>query len=1090
MLSLLLGCESEPFLSSLFAKAHVNMRSVRPTSLLLIGLSANPALLAQPGPHLRGSKERPHRLYQLRCTTPEFCLPRPPFCCLPHVLTAYIVYTCTHILPTRESHTLSLELTAPSCQPTNPQSPARNISLAFRSAASSFPPPYSTSEPSIPLPPLQDERSHSHKHADGPFLPAQPWPRVALASSFTMTTHQLHETLRSASTSSPSHRIQYNHSPSAAVDPPALPKICFPTSSSSDHRPAISPSSSSSSTSSWNSNDVRDRPPTPPTNPTKGFRLPRFSLWGRNTPDTLLSDSASSLSPPANVAAGLNKLQITKQRAQSLNNSTNGQRVSLRADTPSKTTSQPATLSASAAPMPALIFSEPAAASSPMSSPKLGSVWRLGGGLFASSATSNESRKTRPHTADPTTPRDTTIVPPASQFAAWSELMQHGPAPPHRSTTFSSISSASCSSCSRPNVKKIRSQESIRSVASARPTEVEPSTSYSFSSIPPPKATKTKLRSKSKANKEMDFEKVFLAQELHTTSATLPSGSLTRAGSEARSPSLAQNELFATPSPESRRKRASWAARRSTSPQASIDRRSSDLMSSQPRSSITRSSVDQQEGESPSKHADSFPQRGRFDRQLSTSSHLTSASSGTTHSTNASDTVPPKSPILGAGNSGELDQPEDSKAKKAKAATPKRKTYALQFSLDGRYLAAAGSDHVIRVYEVMSSPSERAEEIEVVQSLRPEEACHKKLSSACSQGPCPISRSSTRNEARAGTPELAPVFKSAPIHVFAGHTGDVLDLSWSKNNFLLSCSSDKTAKLWHPNRSDCLCTFTTSAIVSSVDFHPTDDRFFVTGGLDGKLRLWNISARRVQSINDVPGVITAVAFSSSGSSVCVGTHAGTLLTFSCSDVLTYVNTVTVKSAAASKSTQASKITSIQPIKLGASDAETLAAATEEKGDAAPEYMTVTSNDSRVRIYSIASRRLVSRFKSASYLNRSSQIRATASSDSQFIVSGSEDACIHVWSLASNAPLLASLFSGIKRAKPKSDVADNSTWRSWQAGTGSVRCAVFAPAATNELLGMANDPLAQPKGVQSRIVVSTDDSNAIRVWRTDPNGRLV
>lgn len=900
-----------------------------------------------------------------------------------------------------------------------------------------------------------------------------------------MTTPQSNQSIRSASCSSPQRGdVQYNHTPPTPTSkaPPALPRIRFP-STSSESRPAISPSSSASSASSWISNEVRDRPPTPPSNPTKGFRLPRFSLWGRNTPDTLLSDSASSLSPPPNVVAGLDKLHITKQRAHSLQASTNAQRLAFEADSPS----QPLPLPASTAPMPALTFND-SAALSPMSSPKIGTVWRIGGGLFASSSASKEPRKARPQTADPTTPRDTTIVPPASQFAAWSELM-HNPPQPNRSTTFSSISSASCSSGSRPNIKKIRSQESIRSVASARPADLEPSTSYSI--IPAPKPTKTKLRSKSKAGKELDFERVFLAQELHAPcpSSASRAGSIARMGTEPKSPSLAQTEFSATPSPESRRKRASWAARRSTSPQASLDRPSSDMMCSQPRTSITRSSVDHQDGEAQSSYASTFPQRGRIDRQLSTSSHITTASSATT-STNASDTLPPKSPILGANNACELDQPEDAKAKRSKSVTPKRKTYALQFSLDGRYLAAAGSDHLIRVYEVLTSPCERSEELELAQWHRIEETCHKKLASTASQTSCPTTRSNNKN---AHASELAPVFKSTPIHVFAGHAGDVLDLSWSKNNFLLSCSSDKTAKLWHPNRADCLCTFTTSAIVSSVDFHPTDDRFFVTGGLDGKLRLWNISARRVQSISDVPGVITAVAFSSSGSVVCVGTHAGTMLTFTCHDALTHVHTVTVKSTAASKSTQASKITSIQPIKLGVTDAES--SGPPDDSSSAAEYMTVTSNDSRVRIYSIASRRLISRFKSASYLNRSSQIRATASCDSQFIVSGSEDASIHVWSLASNAPLLASLFPGIKRNKPNksADVGDNSTWRSWQAGSGSVRCAVFAPAATNQLLASIGDPLMVQQGSKeppSRIIVSTDDSNAIKVWRTDPAGRLI
>ncbi|KAJ1044764.1 hypothetical protein NDA11_007497 [Ustilago hordei] len=906
-------------------------------------------------------------------------------------------------------------------------------------------------------------------------------------------------------TPSPYDGIQSIQSPSTPKAPQRLLQNRFPSAPSSEARPTITPSTSFSSSSSYASFDVRDILHTPPPNPNKGFRLPRFSLWGQSTPESLLADSTVSLSPPSNVTSNLSKLHVSKERTYSLQSSANDHHLDILAHSDLESSSQAPPMTLPATQMPALTIHE-AGDLLPRTSPKQSSIWRLRGGLFASSSSPSAhetSLKGLAQTADPTIPRDTAIVPPPSRFAACSEVLQ-GPTPPNRSTTFSSISSASCSSSSRPDLKKIRSQESIRSAASVRPADIDLSTSYSV--VPAPKATKTKLRSKSKSSKEVDFDRVFLAQELHAPHPTSNSGSIGRSGSEAISPPLLQSEFPSNTSPESRRKRASWVPRRSTSPHAVHGRRSTDLVSYLPRASLTRSSTDHLDGNSQAQHAEAFPERGRVNRQLSTSSHHTTNSSAATHSTYSSDVVPPKSPMLAITNiSGELDTVEEIKTKRSKSATPKCKTYALQFSLDGRYLAAAGSDHLIRVYEVIASHNERAEEIELAQPQRTEDFCTRKLSAACPTSSV-SSRSTTKSDIRTGTPDFAPVFRSVPVRVFAAHSGDVLDLSWSKNNFLLSCSSDKTAKLWHPNRSECLCTFATAATVSSVDFHPTDDRFFVTGGLDGKLRLWNITARRVQSVHDIPGVITAVAFSSSGQVVCVGTHSGSMITFSCSDTLAYVNTVTVKSAAASKSTQASKITSIHPIKLGSSSAtQGPSTPTGEAGrgpsSAEAEYMTVTSNDSRIRIYSIASRRLISRFKSASYLNRSSQIRATASCDSQFVVSGSEDASIHVWSLAGHAPLLASLFSGIKRnksiksSKGSPDVRDHSTWRSWQAGSGSVRCAIFAPATTAQLLSLADDPLEQQTQtvaatVKSRIIVSTDDSNAIRVWRSDPQGRLI
>lgn len=713
-----------------------------------------------------------------------------------------------------------------------------------------------------------------------------------------------------------------------------------------------------------------------------------------------------------------------------------------------------------------------------MSPSLFGTTWRLLGAPVSSPsspAAQLPSRQSIPHLADPSSSQEVVVVPPPSQFAAWSELLQ-GPAPPKRSTTFSSISSASCTSCAHPDTKKIRSQDSIRSAVSVRPVPaVEAEASTSYSSIPNPKAVKTKLRSKSKSSKEANFDKIFLAQELNAS----PSASTSKFPSEALSLSLVQTESFAKPCQDARRKRARWIPRRSTSPNVKTvhPRRSVDLTAaSPPRSSSDCSSVEHHNPDTVFRQeGGAYAQRARVDRQLSFCSRITTASS----SSNASDTLMPTSPVMSAvGHPSDLtDLPDGTKMKKSKSASYKRKTYALQFSLDGRYLAAAGSDHVIRVYEVISSPAERAEEVEAAQSHRFEEACHKKCPSASPQN-SPIA------------PQLAPVFKANPVRVFAGHTGDVMDISWSKNNFLLSCSSDKTAKLWHPNRPDCLCTFATSATVSCIDFHPADDRFFVTGGLDGKLRLWNISACRVQSINDVPGVITAVAFSASGAAVCVGTHAGSLLTFSCSNALKYLNAVTIKSAAAGKNTQASKITSFQPVKLC------------DEFAGGGEFMTVTSNDSRVRIYSIASRKLVSRLKSATYLNKKSQIRATGSSDSQFVVSGSEDASIHVWSLASTSSgpssLLPSSLFGVKRGKVvkennSAEVGDNSTWWSWQAASGCVRCAIFAPAATSDLLALAEDPLENktPRhGLRSRLIVSTDDSGGLKVWRTDPRGQLI
>lgn len=80
--------------------------------------------------------------------------------------------------------------------------------------------------------------------------------------------------------------------------------------------------------------------------------------------------------------------------------------------------------------------------------------------------------------------------------------------------------------------------------------------------------------------------------------------------------------------------------------------------------------------------------------------------------------------------------------------------WALVFSKDGKYLAAAGQDRKVRVWSVISTPEERED------YLADDEAT-------------PVDAQDI--------PQLnAPVFKKDPIRVYEGHTGSILDLSWSK----------------------------------------------------------------------------------------------------------------------------------------------------------------------------------------------------------------------------------------------------------------------------------------------------------------------
>ena len=53
-------------------------------------------------------------------------------------------------------------------------------------------------------------------------------------------------------------------------------------------------------------------------------------------------------------------------------------------------------------------------------------------------------------------------------------------------------------------------------------------------------------------------------------------------------------------------------------------------------------------------------------------------------------------------------------------------------------------------------------------------------------------------------PELSHFIIPEPYRVLEGHASDVVDLAWSKLEFLLSASTDKTVRLWHVRTSECL----------------------------------------------------------------------------------------------------------------------------------------------------------------------------------------------------------------------------------------------------------------------------------------------
>ncbi|KAF1944019.1 WD40 repeat-like protein [Clathrospora elynae] len=334
------------------------------------------------------------------------------------------------------------------------------------------------------------------------------------------------------------------------------------------------------------------------------------------------------------------------------------------------------------------------------------------------------------------------------------------------------------------------------------------------------------------------------------------------------------------------------------------------------------------------------------------------------------------------------------------SAATQNPIWAVEFSKDGKYLAVGGQDRVVSVWAVIASPEERR--------------AHENDES---------DPQSFGGEAKHLS---APVFQQNPVREYQGHTSTILDLSWSKNNFLLSSSMDKTVRLWHVSRDENLCTFKHSDFVPSIQFHPTDDRFFLAGSLDAKLRLWSIPDKSVAYSITVPDMITSVAFTPDGKTCIAGTLGG-LCMFYETEGLKWQAQVHVKSTRG-QNAKGSKITGIQA---------TYWPPGSESGEV---KLLISSNDSRLRIYNMKDKSLEMKFRG--HENNCSQIRAAFADSSGHIICGSEDRKTYIWSTST----------------PEGEKRDQRPVEMFEAHDSITTCTVIAPIQTRQLLSASEDPI--------------------------------
>lgn len=306
---------------------------------------------------------------------------------------------------------------------------------------------------------------------------------------------------------------------------------------------------------------------------------------------------------------------------------------------------------------------------------------------------------------------------------------------------------------------------------------------------------------------------------------------------------------------------------------------------------------------------------------------------------------------------------------------------AMKFSPDGQYLASAGEDGIVRVWQVVEE--NRSNEF-VIPDIDPS-CIYFTVNHLSELAPLFVEREKmgklktvrrTSNSACVIFPPKLFRILEKPVHEFHGHNDKILDLTWSKNNYLLSASVDATVRLWRVGCDHCLKVFIHSNYVSCVQFNPVDEDFFVSGSIDGKVRIWAIPSCQVVDWIDMKDIVSAVCYRPDAQGVIVGSMTGSCRFYNVSDnhlLLDAQICLRIK-----KKSPCKRITGLQFLPQD------------------PSKVMVTCAGSQVRILDGVN--VIGKYRGPSAGNH---LNASFTSDGKHIVSSCDDSNVYVWNCISS-----------------------------------------------------------------------------------------
>ncbi|XP_039139136.1 WD repeat-containing protein 44-like isoform X4 [Dioscorea cayenensis subsp. rotundata] len=182
----------------------------------------------------------------------------------------------------------------------------------------------------------------------------------------------------------------------------------------------------------------------------------------------------------------------------------------------------------------------------------------------------------------------------------------------------------------------------------------------------------------------------------------------------------------------------------------------------------------------------------------------------------------------------------------------------MKFNSSGSYLASGGEDCIVRIWQV---------EFDVLINCQ--------NANEVKGDVLKFTRKVSDSSAHVAIAEKEFKIDEVAFQEFHGHSSDILDLCWSKSDYLLSSSKDKTVRLWKVGSTGCLRVFQHKNYVTCIQFNPTNDQYFVSGSIDGKIRIWGITENHVVEWVDNRDIVTAVCYQPNGEQgIVVGSIEG------------------------------------------------------------------------------------------------------------------------------------------------------------------------------------------------------------------------